>query len=196
MPKDGLDPEAVAAMEAAAEKPKEATASDLKRVQEMAVQVVQKTDEIAIAEAALKTLQEDLRKLKDTKLPELMQDELGLTSVELDDGNIIRITSGIKVSIAEANRPKAFNWLEKNGHGSLIKHNLSADLPREMSVVADSAIRLLELVFNISAKQKEAVNWQTLQAFGREQLEKGTALPDSITVFEYTTAELIKPKSK
>ncbi len=40
------------------------------------------------------------------------------------------------------------------------------------------------------------VHYQTLQAFGREYLEKGEELPDFIGVHEYKEAKITKPKMK
>lgn len=141
----------------------------------------QNLDEISSLCTELSNLESDIKSYEDTIkemkkkadklsmeiIPEKMT-ELGLKSVELKDGSKLQVAEFVQARISEENKEKAFAWLRDNGHGDLIKHNLSASFGRgeddKAQAFKDRASQIgLDLV------EKNWVEPMTLKAFAKEQ---------------------------
>jgi hypothetical protein len=149
---------------------------------------------VADLEEALAKRKEELEKITARDLPALMQ-ELGLSEVRLADGTRLSINHKVQASIKEANKPQAFAWLRKNGHGSLIKTEVNARFGRGDE---KKATRLFTQLYKkgYEATLKESVHPQTLGAFVREQLAEARQLPmELLGVFEYDLAVIKKEET-
>lgn len=76
---------------------------------------------------------ERIRRLTEDDIPSLMT-ELGVTRIVLDSGEQIRIAREVEASIPKEDlvaRQRAFDWLEENGHGGLIKTTVNVLFGRE-----------------------------------------------------------------
>ncbi len=121
---------------------------------------------------------EQLRKLSMEEIPDLF-DELGLSVVKLADGQSVEVRRSYAASITQKNWPQAKAWLEQNGHGAIISHDLTVKLKKgeeEQHVVIVEALDEAGL----SYKDKEHVHPQTLKAFAKEQMESGTDIPQDV----------------
>lgn len=127
------------------------------------------------AELNLKEAKERARVLREETIPSAMQ-ELGLEELKLDTGQKLSVKQDVYASIPTAQKDAAFQWLEDNGFGGLIKVEVAADFRKGE---ADAALELfkelqqrgLQVGFN------QSVHAQTLKAFLREQLAAGTNVP-------------------
>ena len=97
--------------------------SKLKIITRIGEKVVEKKKVIAKIEAEVKLAREQLRKIVEEELPDAMT-SVNLKYFELIDGTEFSVKEEIFVSITEDKRAGALKWLEVNGHGDLIKHDV------------------------------------------------------------------------
>jgi hypothetical protein len=156
--------------------------ADLTRLAELAEK--QAAAELAVkrAEDALQKAQDELRKIAEGELPELM-DSLGLEEFRTATGLKIEVKEMIRASIPKPREAEAFAWLRANNHDALIKRSLVVSFGKGEDDEANTlGTQLTEEGYSFDDKQ--AVHAQTLSAFVREQLEKGKEIPiDLLGVF-------------
>lgn len=155
--------------------------------------LVQKLREVgeatAEAEAALKRLQDEKRRLEEFELPELM-DSLGLAEFRDRSGLHVRVTRQIRASIG-SRKAEAFAWLENNGYGALIKRTVEAAFGREQAEDAKRVLTTLQREFGGNVRQQMKVEPATLTAFVREQLAEGKEIPaDVFGIYEQRCARI------
>lgn len=135
-------------------------------------------NEVAELEEALKEKKKELQRVEEHDLPEAM-DRVGMAEFKLTDGTKISVSTFYNASIPEDRKPEAFSWLDKHGHGALIKAEVKAKFSRGEIEVAreflDYARRFNGLTDGVALDQ--SVHWQTLRAFVKEQVEQGAGLP-------------------
>lgn len=134
--------------------------------------------EIAQAEARVKELKADYRRLLDSDIPSLM-DELGLSEVRTKDGLLVQVVPFVDARIPRAKQAEALAWLREHGYGDLIKHEVKAAFGSGDDELARAAERYLEEI-GAPISVKEAVHPQTLKAWAREQLEAGNEVPEDL----------------
>lgn len=127
------------------------------------------------AELNLKEAKERARILREETIPSAMQ-ELGLEELKLDTGQKLSVKQDVYASIPSAQKDAAFQWLEDNGFGGLIKVEVAADFRKgeaenAMALFKELQERGLQVGFD------QSVHAQTLKAFLREQLAAGTNVP-------------------
>ncbi len=151
--------------------------------------LILKQHEIIQAEEALKDLKRHERILNQDTIPMLMEN-LGFESITVD-GKKVSVKDSVQISIPAAQKPGAFVWMDKNGHGDLIKIALTAKFARGESQLAGEAFDAL-LDIGASPNQTEAVHPGTLKAWAREELSQGHSLPQEffkIHVVKLTTVK-------
>ena len=84
--------------------------------------VVQK--DIEEKKLELKELENQFRQISESSLPEALQ-SANLSEIVLSDGTKLSVSPFYKGHISEKNRPAALDWLMQNGHGGLIKNEIS-----------------------------------------------------------------------
>ena len=156
--------------------------NSLKEMSDLCAEQAAIEDEIKQLEEQLKAKSKAARKLSQEIIPAKMQ-ELGLESLTLKDGSAVKVKQLVQASIPVRYREDAFNWLRDNGHGDLIKNQVSATFGKGEDQSAN------EFIDNINSlgyehTQKVWVEPMTLKAFVREQINEGTELPmDKFGVF-------------
>ena len=138
--------------------------------------VVQK--DIEEKKLELKELEEQFRQLSESSLPEALQ-SANLSEIVLSDGTKLSVSPFYKGHISEKNRPAALDWLMQNGHGGLIKNEISLKFGRDEDERAQDTIASLQQR-GLSPSVKQGVHAQTLNAFVKEQLTNGKDLPSEI----------------
>jgi hypothetical protein len=109
--------------------------------------------------------------------------ELGLESLTLKDGSSVKVKQLVQASIPVRYREEAFQWLRDNGHGDLIKNQVSATFGKGEDTSANDFIDKISSL-GYEPTQKVWVEPMTLKAFVREQITEGTELPmDKFGVF-------------
>lgn len=162
----------------------------LKQVAELAEQQLALDDEIEKLEALVSEKKAQLLGISQGKLPEMMS-AIGLKEFKLLDGSKITVRPYYTAKIDDENREKAHNWLAENGHADIIKHQINVALGKGEAEAAEKVTAALKAL-GISYTDKEAVHWQTLVAFVREQVESGGDLP--LDVFKVHIGQVAKIK--
>jgi len=140
-----------------------------------ALRLVNKQTEIVDAEESLKELKRQERVINQDEIPKLMEN-LCFESITLKDGRKISVRDSVQCAIPAPIRDKAYGWLDKNGHGDLIKTILSAKFNRGEKADADLAYEKLCLL-GVKPSLAESVHAGTLKAWAREELAQGHSLP-------------------
>lgn len=137
---------------------------------------IRSTEEVILdLEEVLKTTKAKLLKLTDEELPALME-EMGISSLTLDDGSVVKVTRTYGGSILVENRPKAYEWLREHGYDDIIKNTVMCQFGRGED---DRAKGFAEFAAEngFAPEQKTEIHSQTLRAFVKERIEKGDAFP-------------------
>lgn len=121
------------------------------------------------AENALKVAKEKERVLREETLPGMMQ-EIGVEKMTLLDGNEITVKQEVYASVPEGRKAVAWNWLEKNNFGGLIKTSVSVDFGKGELEEAEKLIDELATIGVTNAVLSRDVHPQTLKAFLKERL--------------------------
>ena len=127
-------------------------------------------------------------------MPALLN-EAGAKQIRLADGRLITIVTGVFASIPANQRPKAFEWLRKNGFGSIIKSDVSLQFGMGEEEKANKVIGLLRKA-GFTPEFAEVVHPQTLKSLVRERLAEGKKIPPSIEFISIPTTKITKPKGK
>jgi len=131
--------------------------------------------EILAQEEVLKQCKAIERKINQEEIPALMEN-LGFERIMLDTGQTIAVKDAVQCSIPAAQRPDAYSWMDKNGHGDLIKIAVTSKYGRGDSTAAHNAMASLEAMGH-NPVLAESVHAGTLKAWAREELALGHSLP-------------------
>ena len=149
---------------------------------------------IGNTEERLRKLKEQYRRLSEEDLPQKMA-ELGMQDLRLEDGSRITIDMFYATRINKNNRGAAHEWLREQGHGDIIKNQVSVSFGKGEDETALETMTLLKeflekerLNNNFSGglpDQKESVHPSTLKAFVKERIESGDSAftPDTQKLF-------------
>lgn len=170
----------------------------LKQLRAMVAEARDLEATIASLEEAKGQNSEKLLELFQKKLPDLMQ-EIGVQNLTLDkEGNYPAIEArllpyyqaNISSKWPEDKRQAAFKWLEKNGHGDLIKTEVRVLFPRgkhKKAVTFANAARKKKLEVIV----EEGVHFKTLTAWLKEQFEQGKKLP-ALDILGATVGKIVR----
>ena len=132
-------------------------------------------DGVAQAELGLKDAKARVQLLREETIPSAMH-ELGLEELKLDTGQKLTVRQEVYASIPSDKRVEAFDWLNDNGYGGLIRTDVvsifsKGDRDRAVTLAKDL------LAQGYQSEVSESVHPQTLKAFLREQIALGTSVP-------------------
>ena len=138
---------------------------------------------IGNTEERLRKLKEQYRRLSEEDLPQKMA-ELGMQDLRLEDGSRITIDMFYATRINKNNRDAAHEWLRQQGHGDIIKNQVSVSFGKGEDETALETMTLLEKE-GLFPDQKESVHPSTLKAFVKERIESGdnAFTPDTQKLF-------------
>ena len=147
----------------------------LKVVAELAAKQVQLEKDIEDLEAQLKEKTEALSQVQEKDLPEAMM-ECGISEFKLVDGSKITVKPFYQASPPKEKYDEAMQWLRDNGHGDLIKNDVTVSFGKgEDERAVDFKTFLTD--HGTSYTDKTGVHAMTFKAFVREQVEAGRNLP-------------------
>lgn len=148
------------------------------------------------AEAELKKAQ-DLRKdIEERQIPDAMR-EAGVEELKLAGGVVIGIEEVLGVTVRKDNKQRVLNWLEKEGHGGIIKRKLSVAFNKDQQDEASNLIKVLVEEHGMCTKEEREYSSQTLKKIVRERREAGLPVPDDIiNVYSAEKAKITKGKPK
>ena len=123
---------------------------------------------------------------------------VNLRYFELNDGTEFSVKEEIFVSITEAKRAGALKWLEDNGHGDLIKHDVKVSFGRGDHESAEDLKKILGKSFkSIPYDERMNVHSGTLKVFAKERYSLGETLPEEhFSVYEANIAKVKLGKEK
>ena len=130
---------------------------------------------IGNTEERLRKLKEQYRRLSEEDLPQKMA-ELGMQDLRLKDGSRITIDMFYATRINKNNRDAAHAWLRQQGHGDIIKNQVSVAFGKGEDATARETMALLEEFLQKNGNiptQRESVHPSTLKAFVKERIESG-----------------------
>jgi hypothetical protein len=159
---------------------------------------------------ALKHKQDRYAALEMTILPEAMSAAsmhsyaLGASGWSIDVDDFVRGSIPSQTAIDKADGPdrellvnrrtEALTWLRRNKADSLIKNTLTAEFGKGQDKAAKKFTAEIEKA-GYPAKCEETVNFQTLNKFLKEEIEKGTQVPvETFALFSGKRAKLSPPK--
>ena len=151
---------------------------DLQSVGELAKRAKQLEKEIEELEDSVKERKEQQRKLLEESIPGRLS-ELGLKSFKMLDGSQIDIKAFYTASIKEESRAKAYEWLRDNGFDDIIKNTVSVRFGRGEDQLCETLLNLLREQ-NYPVEQAQKIEPQTLKAWVREQVERGSEFPTEL----------------
>ena len=162
--------------------------SDLQRVVQLAELLLKLRANVSRLEDELKAAKEDVRRVEQEDLPDLMQ-ELGLQTFKLATGEVVDVKQDVECGISEERRARAHAWLTENGFGGLIKTEVVAKFGRDER---DAAVACAE---QIGGEMIERVNPATLKSFVKEQMEAGRAIPfDLFAIHPFNRVKITSKK--
>ena len=170
------------------------SSNEIGAIAEMASRMLDLQDEINRTEELLKKQKQDLTKLAEQDLPDLMQ-ELNIRDFTLRNGAKVQVDdfiSGTVPSAGAIDRAKGddrvnmeirqqhcFDWLRGNGAGDLIKNNVEVQFGRNEDDVCDEfAIELNSRAINY--KRSVGVHPSTLNSFIKERMSEGKEVPHDL----------------
>jgi hypothetical protein len=158
------------------------TDGDTSRLREKAMELGSVESELE--KLAKRTTELNARKtaLSFREIPDIMA-ELGIDSLGLPELNADIVEkpyykASIPASWPDERRQAAFDWLEKNGHGSLVKVNVTVSFGKSELEKARELETLIRGWSNEHTPELSMdVHWGTLTSFVKEQVTKGEVVP-------------------
>lgn len=151
---------------------------DLSSVGALAKRAKQLEKEIEDLETTVKERKEQQRKLLEETIPAMLQ-ELGLAKFSMTDGSEITVKPFYSASIKEENRAQAYEWLREHGYDDIIKNTVSVRFGRGEDQLCDTLLNQLREQ-NYPVEQAQKIEPQTLKAWVREQVERGSEFPTEL----------------
>jgi hypothetical protein len=150
-------------------------AEQLHKLAALAKQMQNVEDWITTSEARVAAQKERLRRLSEDTIPSIMQ-ELGIRNFTLDNGFKIEVKPYFSMKIPEANIEEAYDWLEKNNHGEIVKHSLTIETRMTNEKLLE-AIRALAEKMKLDIKDKLGIHHMTGSSWVKEQITSGQVIP-------------------
>jgi hypothetical protein len=171
---------------------------------DLLTQIAQKARDLVAAEAAVAKAEQALKDaqkiewdIRSVDLPELMKraEQEKLTTI---DGIDVEVNENLRGSVPDANKPKAYKWLEDNGHGNIVKRQFIIDFNRDEQAKVEAFRAELEARPDpLRIDIKNGVHPQTMLAWCREQLAAGKEFPkDLFGIFPQNLAKVKVKKAK
>jgi hypothetical protein len=90
--------------------------------------------------------------------------------LNLVTGHPLKLNLSIRLEIPESRSEEAFAWLRENGHGDLIKNQISMEFGMKQDNEAKSIVEELKNK-GLPVQQKQFVHPSSLRGFVREQIQ-------------------------
>jgi hypothetical protein len=181
--------------------------NELGAIADLAQQMFDLEEEISAIELSLKQKKQDLNKLANQDLPDLMQ-ELNIKDFSLNNGAKVKVEDVVSASVPsqssiirakgddkaelEIRQQQCFEWLRANGGAELIKSNVEVQFGRDEDALCNEFTQELK---NRSLHYKRAmgVHPATINSFIKEKIDNGQNIPrDLFKVYEGRRAKIRK----
>ena len=142
----------------------------------MSMNITDSCKKLLETQKKIEVTEEELKKLKDVEttlseqtIPNLMQ-QAGVELIKLEGGISVEVKPFYSARIPSSKSEEAFAWLRDNGHGDLIKNQVSLEFGMKQDNEAKSLIEELKAK-GLPVKQKTTVHPSSLRGFVREQIQ-------------------------
>ena len=142
----------------------------------MSMNITDSCKKLLETQKKIEATEEELRKLKDVEttlseqtIPNLMQ-KAGVELIKLEGGISVEVKPFYSARIPASKSEEAFQWLRDNGHGDLIKNQVSLEFGMKQDNEAKSIVEELKSK-GLPVKQKTTVHPSSLRGFVREQIQ-------------------------
>lgn len=156
----------------------------LKDIATMAAQLEEKQAEVAEAEATLKELQKEERRLAEKDLPERLL-EVGMEKFTLSDGTEISVKEDMKMSLPKnpEKRAAAAQWLKDHGLDTLVKEEVK-------TYDSDEAKKALDQL-GVAYEVEENMHTGAVKSALKELQDEGVDVPlEMFGGYEYRRAKV------
>lgn len=152
----------------------------LKQVASLAQKAQDLDRKIKDSEKLAKQFAEELRRVVEEELPDLMK-EIGLRDFTMENGTKISLENEVYASVPNDTKDQCLDWLREQGFGDLIKNEFKINFNMGEDDFATS-VRQMLMTLNqpVNFTQRTTVLPQSLRAFIREQDKKGVDVPDNL----------------
>jgi hypothetical protein len=151
----------------------------MKKLSELAIKLCGLRQEKEALESRVGLINKEMKELEENLIPVKMA-EMGVAGFHLETGESVLVKDHVHANIPKKYENEAFKWLEDNGFGGLIKSEIKAALERGQTEKAREIIAALKEQGVENVELKNAVQWNTLTAFVKEQLGLGASVPMEI----------------
>lgn len=152
--------------------------NSLSAVAELGRQALLLEKDIEDLESTLAEKKEALRNLTDERIPDALK-EIGMAKFSMIDGSEIEVKPFYSASIPVDRRGEAYEWLRAHGYDDIIKNTVSVQFGRGEDDAAGELINNIRKQ-GLLPEQAEKIESQTLKAWVREMVEKGTEFPTEL----------------
>tara|TARA_B100000282_G_scaffold295057_1_gene273489 strand:- start:182 stop:727 length:546 start_codon:yes stop_codon:yes gene_type:complete len=142
----------------------------------MSLDITDSCNKLLETQKKIEATEEELKKLKDVEttlseqtIPNLMQ-KAGVELIKLEGGVSVEVKPFYSARIPASKSEEAFQWLRDNGHGDLIKNQVSLEFGMKQDNEAKSIVEELKSK-GLPVKQKTTVHPSSLRGFVREQIQ-------------------------
>ena len=144
------------------------------RIANYVKEVRQIESSIGELEGQISQLKAQKGELEMKKIPDALL-EAGLSEITTLDG--LKVTTQLYVgAIPAEKKAEAFAWLDREGHGSIIKRQVSVQFDKGSTEAAKRAEEAI-VQLGLNPKTTLDVHYQTFKSFAKEQVNKGKTLP-------------------
>jgi hypothetical protein len=150
----------------------------VRTIAELATAVQKYNNQLADLESQTKAVKENLRKITDEDLPDMLF-SLGVKSFKLEDGSEVSVKQTYGAHIKVDNKPEAHQWLRDNGFDDIIKNTVSCEFKRGEDSSANDFMEMASQM-GLTPAQKTDVHPMTLKGFVKERIEAGGDFPQEL----------------
>ena len=162
----------------------------VKAIASLAEKQLRLEQELEQAEAEVKRLKADLRKVSEDELPNAML-AAGVTSFVLSNGAEVAIKENLYASIPAKHKAEAAKWLVEHGQQALVREDLVIRFDKGQH---DQAVGLAERLSRdgYSPVMSEAMNAGSVKSVIKELREQGVDVPLNLFGAHFVTRAVIK----
>ena len=158
----------------------EATDQEISRIAVLCKKQLDLEKEVDRLNELLAETQKQLSTIREHDLPDAMA-EANVSELKLKDGAKVTVQPFVGAHITQAKAKDAHQWLDENGHGGLIKRELTFKFNRE-----DTAHEKM-------IEQYSAMGWTNYKLKEAVQVEKGSDIPVNLfNIFSGFKAKITK----
>jgi hypothetical protein len=160
--------------------------NQLKSISTLGLEQYNIGQEIKRLQESIEAKQKRFDQISKIELPAAMS-EVGMRSFVLVNDATIKIIPILVVNYLKENIELIETWLNANGHPGMVKNNLIIEIPKGNDPSQVMKLKEMCFAFNLPNEERKAINWQTLNKWGRDMEGSGQEIPEDLfTVYRAT----------